>query len=269
MLSHARSFFLRALAPLALFAALSLAAALGSGCNPPPAQGLLSAPSKHKLVREYAPSPFTEQTLKNDWRPTSGTWTVENGRLVGQQLEKDMPELDRQPGGTEALPFALIWLDKPLPHEFSIRFRARGVKNPSDINVLFCADGQDLSGYDLVLGGFNNFKHQLGWFPKSHDFGSREGLDKVKPGSLEMREYEIEIERTELEGIRVFLDQIQIMEDDDDPKISDDDMRYFAFYTWDNKVEFWDIEIQDRSPAAQGTNGAAANGKADKAPLAD
>lgn len=241
---------LRSLRPAAaLSVALGVLVAVivgAAGCNPPPAAGALSRPSKHKLTSSYAAAPFTEQQLADDWRVTSGTWTIVDGRLRGRQLDRDLEGLDPKP-----LPFALIWLAKPLPHEFRISYKAEGMRDPRDINAIFCGDGIDLSGYDLVLGGWTNTKHQLSWYQEAHKFGSRDALDKVKPGMLRPKPYEITIERSEQHGIVVYLDNEKVMSDRDDPKIAGDDMRYFALYTWDNDVAFWDLKIEPYPHAQQ------------------
>jgi len=229
--------------------ATACAALLVAGCNSPPspAKAALTAAFDadndrvgKDLLDTYAVSAFTPEILESDWRIESGDWTVKEGKLVGKFFTDDLPTSGTAKVGA---PRAMAWLKKPLPREFEVSWKARGLRGANDLNVFFCSKGEKAMGYEIVFGGRGNQQSWLCQWLAADEFSSRQILDKIKPDSLRQgREYEFRVVRSE-KGIFVYRDGILVMDRTErQPPLGEDD-RSFAFSTWDNEVEFWDLKI--------------------------
>jgi len=196
------------------------------------------APTQKNLVTTYELGQMTKERFDQEWRVAAGAWTFDDGKLIGS-LSQD--EATAQ--GLE-LPQAMVWFKGALPHEFRLTYKAKTTKRAGDIITYICADGEQMSGYDVVLGGWNNERHRLSFYEKPGDINARTGLDRMRGANMkDNKTYEVIIERT-VKGIEVRLDGDVILEHPELTKHIDDDHRSIALCTWDNEIEIWDLKIE-------------------------
>lgn len=207
--------------------------------------------SNDALATPYHAASFDERTIAADFKVFSGQWTAERGRLTGKLFQEDLEAAGYMDGDRPtSFPIALIWFKKPLPPEFEVSWKARALKNAGDLNAYFCGGGGDISGYDLVFGGWDNSSSRLLQVVSPTDLDGRIRLDKIKPDSIRLgAEYEFRVRRTR-EGIEIYRNGSLVMSHNEKGQpLLGADQRYFGLSTWNNKAEFWDLRI-DPNPQA-------------------
>jgi hypothetical protein len=236
------------LAPLCL--ALAWTAACGGSTSALPSDAKFDAdiPRLGKDLTEFYSAPkVTQRQFEEDFAVAAGDWKVDGGRLVGRMRWDDLPTSGGAPQGA---PMPLIFFKHKLPREFRVLWQARATEASGDLNAYFCANGAEISGYEMVNGGDRD-REQKSWLrlvPEPGNMTERDYIDKVKPDVIDKnRTYEFEIRRTR-RGIELYRDQERIMEDREELKLLDEDMRYFGLATWDGEAEFWGFEIEALSP---------------------
>jgi len=200
-------------------------------------------PTTKKLTTSYDSTGITEERFKEEWTIGKGDWKVEGGKLIGSISGAALPD--------DEVPQAMVWFKGALPHEFRLSYKAKTTRRPGDIIAYMCGDGKQMSGYDVVLGGWNNERHRLSFYHVPGDIDRREGLDRKLGANMKQdKEYDVTIVRT-ASGIEVALDGETILEYPEDTKFLQDDNRYIALCTWDNDVEYWDVKIEGLRSADQ------------------
>jgi len=119
---------------------------------------------------------FERSAIGDDWRPASGDWRIEGGRLCGR--------------GAHNHP---VWLDRVLPTNARIEFDATSASPDGDLKAEFFGDGMsaatgtsynDATSYLTIFGGWKNTFHVLA---RLNEHASDRPEIRITPGSDDER----------------------------------------------------------------------------------
>jgi len=169
--------------------------------------------------------------LKNWKCNDSGKWEIRKGWLVA---DARIPE-NR----------SILWLNKPIARNVQIEFDAECLEEPGDINCFICGNGKNYSGYEVIIGGFNNEKVGV--------YKSKVDGDDMERKRLEREPFELEKKRVYTVKVKLYKGTIRVYVDnellitatDNDP-IEDPEHRYFGLSTFQNVVRFDNLKIEKK-----------------------
>ncbi|MSP71753.1 MAG: hypothetical protein EXR76_06170 [Myxococcales bacterium] len=158
----------------------------------------------------------------------AGTWKLQDGRLIGENIHN-----------------AGLWLDRPLPERVRLEVDVRPETDVGDAKVEIFGDGSHhQSGYIAIMGGWKNTVNCLARqdeHSEERKEDTRCGRNRqcVQPGT----EYHWTFERTD-RVVRWYVDgQLFLVYDDAHPVAG----RHFAFNVWEAKVTFDNLKVYDLS----------------------
>lgn len=172
---------------------------------------------------------FERESLGNEWERGqgengSGDWEIRDGWLYGENIKNDP-----------------LWLQRKLPDDVRIEFKAKAESAEGDIKVEVFGDGnRHESGYILIFGGWNNQLDVIARLDEHGDDRKEKPSAGVKPG----RVYDMAIERTG-SSLKWFVDGEPFMTYEDDSPLTGSGHRFFAFNNWTAPVRFDDLRIID------------------------
>jgi len=176
-----------------------------------------------------------------DWRIGGGVWDMSN------KWQCD-PRWSFFSGQSNHL--AAIWFKRPLHGDFSIEYfvgnkmmRERGQKYEyaQDMNLSFCADGEDLgSGYTFLFGGYDNTVTAL--YRKGKEFAAPVGGKPIlinRSGALHRHWYHIKVSR---KGslLQAWIDGALVLSREDPDPLPDG---HFAIWTYNNGIMIARVRI--------------------------
>lgn len=189
------------------------------------------SPGNDRGIEKYAAT-FESPDELNNWKKTdTGKWYIKDGSLYG---DARIPEQR-----------SILWLDKPIGRDVQVEFEAQCLEKPGDINCFICGNGQNYSGYEVVVAGWDNsriviYKARAVGDPMERRRIGREPFE-VEKG----RTYQIKI-RKEGSTFHIWVDgSLVITETDPDPPLIEGDL-YFGLSTWENVVRFDNVKIEKK-----------------------
>ncbi|MGC4091713.1 MAG: hypothetical protein QM756_28285 [Polyangiaceae bacterium] len=183
---------------------------------------------------------FERDALGPRYRPTSGAWKIESGRVCVR--------------GARNHP---LWLLEQLPINAKIEFDAVTDSPDGDIKVEAWGDGRSAAttlsytsatSYLFVLGGWRNTLHVLARIDEHGKDRSELRLDSnsddprlapVEPGAP----YHFVLERRDGRTLRFSVNEIELLNFVDPAPLVGDGHRYFAFNDWETRVCFDNLDI--------------------------
>lgn len=172
---------------------------------------------------------FERESLGDDWERGqgengSGDWEIRNGWLYGENIKNDP-----------------LWLQRKLPDDVRIEFKAKAESAEGDIKVEVFGDGnRHESGYILIFGGWSNQLDVIARLDEHGDDRKEKPSAGVKPG----RVYDMAIERTG-SSLKWFVNGEPFMTYEDDSPLTGSGHRFFAFNNWTAPVRFDELRIID------------------------
>jgi len=180
---------------------------------------------------------YAFQKAPTDWRSAGGVWEVTN------KWECD-PRWSFFSGRRLGGP-AVIWFRRPLRGDFTLdcyignkmaRERGQRYEYARDMNISFCANGEDLtSGYSFLFGGHNNERTSL--YRKGVEIGRSKVV--INRRGLHRKWYHFRVSRTG-KRIRVLVDEVPVFDTEDERPLGDG---YFAIWTYDNGIMIGRVRI--------------------------
>lgn len=170
---------------------------------------------------------FERDEIGDDWEAGGDHWRIEEGQLNVQGARNDG-----------------LWLQRPLPEEFRVRFTAQSGSEEGDIKFEILGDGSTHeSGYIGIFGGWHNSLNVIARLDE-HGDDRLEGADemRVEPG----RVYQMDVVRTD-QRLRWFVDGELFLSYDDSDPLSGDEHRHFAFNNYTAPLVFDELRIYDVS----------------------
>jgi hypothetical protein len=193
---------------------------------------LLEAPFSDDFERTGA--------LGRDWRATSSAWTLEGGRLCGENA-RNHP----------------VWLARRLPVNAVIEFEALSESPDGDIKAEYWGDGRssasgqsytDATSYLTVFGGWKNRFHVLA----RRDEHAPDRLEiKLLPGGADLitsqvvpqRVYRFKVERRDGRSVHWQVDGRELLTYRDDEPLAGAGHEHFGFNDWQARVCFDNLRV--------------------------
>jgi len=189
-----------------------------------------SRPAKQGGLDQYATDFSSADEIKNWKCLDTGQWKIKDGWLVG---DARIPEQR-----------SILWLDRDLAADVTISFDAECLDKAADINCFVYGNGRNYSGYEVILGGFENTKVGIYKSGEEGDPLQRRRLGR-EPFELQKdRVYSIKIKK-DRGTFHLYVDGDLLMTETDDEPI-DEDACYFGLSTWENVVRFDNFMIEKR-----------------------
>jgi len=191
----------------------------------------------------YAPGTINEtfDLAPTDWRVGGGLWNMSNKWQCDPRWSFFSGQSDR---------LAAIWFKRPLHGDFSIEYfvgnkmqRERGQKYEyaQDMNLSFCADGEDLgSGYTLLFGGYDDTV--TAFFRKGKKWALPLGGKPVlinRSGALHRHWYHVRVRRTG-KLLQAWIDGALVLSKEDPDPLPDG---HFAIWTYNNGIMIARVRI--------------------------
>ena len=178
--------------------------------------------------------------LGPSWRATSAAWTIDKGRLCGENA-RNHP----------------VWLARRLPVNAVIEFQALSESPDGDLKAEFWGDGRssasgqsytDATSYLTVFGGWKNKFHVLARLDE-HAPDRREiklvpgGADLIGSTVLPHRVYQFRVERRDGRTVRWQVDDMDVLTYRDDEPLSGPGHEHFGFNDWQVRVCFDNLRV--------------------------
>ena len=180
---------------------------------------------------------YAFQKAPTDWRSAGGVWEVTN------KWECD-PRWSFFSGRRLGGP-AVIWFRRPLRGDFTLDCyignrmeikRGKQYEYARDMNISFCANGEDLtSGYSFLFGGHNNDRTSL--YREGVEIGTSRVV--INRRGLHRKWYHLQVSRSG-KRIRVLVDDVPVFDKVDERPLKG---RYFAIWTYDNGIMLGRVRI--------------------------
>ena len=176
---------------------------------------------------------FEDTEPGTDWRRGKGeggkgTWRVEDGWMLGNDIKNDP-----------------LWLDRKLPEKVRIEFDVQALSSVGDIKFEIFGDGvRHESGYICIFGGWTN---RLDVIARLDEHGD-DRLARDTHGVLPETTYHMAVERTD-DTLRWYLDGEPFMSYPDKNALTGEGHRYFAFNVWSAPVRFDNVKVYDLTGA--------------------
>jgi hypothetical protein len=186
---------------------------------------------KEPVLGEQFSDEFERTTLGPDWRPTGGSFTIEDGVLKAQDCYNHT-----------------LWLRRRLPRDVEVGFEAWSDGADGDIKFELFGDGHSTStgegaytatGYVLVLGGWHNTLSIIARMDEHADNRKVTRKIKVEPG----KRYRMRARRTGRK-LSWWVDGALLLEFDDPEPLEGGGHEYFGFNNWEAPVSFDNLVIR-------------------------
>jgi hypothetical protein len=213
--------------------------------RPAPARGgkevtALGQPSSDPLLTTVFQDSFERTSLGADYRPTSGVWQIQGGRLCGQGAKNHG-----------------VWLARRIPDNTRIEFDAMSASEDGDIKAEFWGDGRgaatsvsytNATSYLTIFGGWKNSFHVLA---RINEHASNRREIRIEPGTNDFRAapvrpnlfYHFKVERTDSRTVRWLVDDLEIHALEDPAPLRGAGHDHFGFNNWDVPVCFDNLVV--------------------------
>lgn len=214
------------------------------GAPPSPASASSKSAAETRDADPVLTSPFKDDfnrsSLGPDWRATSAAWTLEDGRLCGENA-RNHP----------------VWLARRLPLNAVIEFEASSSSPDGDIKAEYWGDGRssasgqsytDATSYLTVFGGWKNRFHVLA---RLDEHGRDRREIKLEPGGADFihqtvvphQVYQFQVERRDGRTLRWLVDDMEIATYPDAEPLAGPGHEHFGFNDWQVRVCFDNLRV--------------------------